>query len=145
MCDVCIYTAMTVLFCANIFIMMSLHYLPVVFCNNAFNSQGHIISLDVHNHDDVTKWNHFLRYWPLARGLHRSLANSAHKGQWWWALMFSLIWVWTYGWVNNRDAGDLRRYRVHYDVTVTYMNAYDCTNGSTEHRKWIWYFSWQWF
>ena len=23
-----------------------------------------------------------------------------------------------YGWVNNREAGDLRRYRVHYDVIV---------------------------
>ena len=22
------------------------------------------------------------------------------------------------GWVNNREAGDLRRYRAHYDVTV---------------------------
>ena len=32
--------------------------------------------------------------------------------------MFSLISAWTNGWVNNRDAGDLRRHRVHYDVTV---------------------------
>ena len=34
------------------------------------------------------------------------------------ALMFSLICVWINGWVNNHDAGDLRRYRAHYDVTV---------------------------
>ena len=33
-------------------------------------------------------------------------------------LMFSLIWAWINGWVNNREAGDLRRYRAHYDVTV---------------------------
>ena len=26
------------------------------------------------------------------------------------------------GWVNNRDAGDFRRYRAHYDVTVIYHN-----------------------
>ena len=26
--------------------------------------------------------------------------------------------VWINGWVNNREAGDLRRYRTHYDVTV---------------------------
>ena len=32
--------------------------------------------------------------------------------------MFSLICVGTKGWVNNREAGDLRRYRAHYDVTV---------------------------
>ena len=25
---------------------------------------------------------------------------------------------WINGWVNNREAGDLRRYRVHYVVTV---------------------------
>ena len=43
---------------------------------------------------------------------------STHKDQWRGALMFSLICVWTNGWVNNRDAGDLRRYRAHYDVTV---------------------------
>ena len=36
------------------------------------------------------------------------------------ALMFSLISVWINGWVNNRETGDLRRYRVHYDVTVMY-------------------------
>ena len=31
---------------------------------------------------------------------------------------FSLICVWIDGWVNNGQAGDLRRYRAHYDVTV---------------------------
>ena len=41
-----------------------------------------------------------------------------HKGQWRRALMFSLICVWINVWVNNREAGDLRRYRTHYDVTV---------------------------
>ena len=34
------------------------------------------------------------------------------------ALMFSLICVWINDWVNNREAGDLRRYRAHYDVIV---------------------------
>ena len=28
------------------------------------------------------------------------------------------ICVWINGWVNNREAGDLRRYRAHYDVIV---------------------------
>ena len=32
--------------------------------------------------------------------------------------MFSSICVWINGWVNIREAGDLRRYRVHYDVIV---------------------------
>ena len=30
----------------------------------------------------------------------------------------SLICVWINGWVNNREAGDLRRHRDHYDVNV---------------------------
>ena len=67
-------------------------------------------------------WRHqmetFPRYWPFARGIHRSPVNSPHKGQWRGALMFSLICVWINGWVNNRQAGDLRRYRAHYDVIV---------------------------
>ena len=52
------------------------------------------------------------------RGIHRSPVNSPHKGQWRGALMFSLICVWINGWVNSREAGDLRRYRAHYDVNV---------------------------
>ena len=44
--------------------------------------------------------------------------NSPHKGQWRRALMLSLICVWINGWVNNREAGDLRRHRAHYDVIV---------------------------
>ena len=44
--------------------------------------------------------------------------TSPHKGQWRGALMFSLICVWINGRVNNREAGDLRRYRVHYDVII---------------------------
>ena len=40
------------------------------------------------------------------------------KGQWRGALMFSLTCACMDGWVNNRHAGDLRRHRVHYDVTV---------------------------
>ena len=32
--------------------------------------------------------------------------------------MFCLICLWIKGWVNNREAGDLRRHRGHYDVNV---------------------------
>ena len=71
----------------------------------------------IHN-DDVIKWKDFPRYWPFVREIHRSPVNSPHKGQWRRALIFSLICVWTNGWVNSREAGDLRRYRAHYDVIV---------------------------
>ena len=40
------------------------------------------------------------------------------QSHWRGALMFSLICVWINGWVKNREAGDLSRYRAHYDVTV---------------------------
>ena len=36
--------------------------------------------------------------------------------------MFSLIWAWINGWVNNREAGDLRRHSAYYEVIV--MNWY---------------------
>ena len=72
-----------------------------------------------------TTWRHhqiqtFPRYWPFVRGIHRSPVNSPHKGQWRGALMFSLIYVWINGWVNNRESCDLRRHRTYYDVTVTW-------------------------
>ena len=35
--------------------------------------------------------------------------------------MFPLICVWINGWVNYRDAGDLRHHRAHYDVTVIFI------------------------
>ena len=45
-------------------------------------------------HNDVIKWNHFTRYWPFVRGIHRSPVTSPHKGQWRGTLMFSLICAW---------------------------------------------------
>ena len=75
-------------------------------------------------HDDVIKWKHFPRYWPFVRGIHRSPANSPHKGQSRGAVMFSLICVWINVWVNNRKAGDLRHYRAHYDVSEMSTPSY---------------------
>ena len=60
----------------------------------------------------------FPRYCPFVREIQWSPVNSPHKGPWRGALVFSLICTWTNGWVSNRDAGDLRRHRAHYDVTV---------------------------
>ena len=39
-----------------------------------------------------------------------------------------------YGWVNNREAGDLRSHRAHYDVTVTAIVAC-CLASSLSHNK----------
>ena len=73
-------------------------------------------------HDDVTKWKLFPRYWPFVRGIHRSPVNSPHKGQWRRALMYSLICARINDWVNNREAGDLRRHQAHCDVIVMCKN-----------------------
>ena len=70
--------------------------------------------------DDVIKWKHFPRYWPFVFPV-----NSPHKDQWRGALIFSLICVWINVWVNSCEAGDLRRYRAHYDVTVI-LNQWWC-------------------
>ena len=64
------------------------------------------------------KWKYFPRYLPFVRVIHRSQVNYPHKGQWHGALMFSFICTWINDWVNNREAGDLRRHGIHYDVTV---------------------------
>ena len=61
----------------------------------------------------------FPRYWPLVWGIHRSPMNSPQKDQWRRALMFSLIRASINGWVNNGEAGDLRRHRAHYDVIIS--------------------------
>ena len=50
--------------------------------------------------------------------------NSPHKGQWRGALMFSLICAWINDWINNRETGDLRRHRGHYDVNVMEFKLY---------------------
>ena len=59
--------------------------------------------------------------------------NSTHKCQWCETLMFSLICIWINGWVNNREAGDLRRHCAHYDVIV--MNKYFVNTDTKEHDR----------
>ena len=68
-------------------------------------------------HDDVIEWKHFSSYWPFVRGIHRSPADSPHRGQWHGAL-FSLMCAWTNGWANHRDPGDLISHGAHCDVIV---------------------------
>ena len=59
---------------------------------------------------------------------------SPHKGQWRWALMFSFICAWTNGWVSNWCAGDLRRHRAHYDITVMFFNFSIANTGPGDYR-----------
>ena len=63
-------------------------------------------------------WRHQME--PFSALLALCAGNSPHKGQWRGALIFSLICAWINDWVNNREAGDLRRYRAHHDIIVMY-------------------------
>ena len=71
---------------------------------------------------DYTWWRHqmetFSTLLAICAGNSPVPVNSPHKGQWRGALVFSLICARKNGWVNNRETGDLRRHRDHYDVTV---------------------------
>ena len=51
--------------------------------------------------------------------------------------MFSLIFAWINGWVNNREAGYLRRHRAHYDVTV--MRGMGCVTRRPLLGRISWY------
>ena len=66
------------------------------------------------------------------------------------ALMFSLICAWVNGWVNNREAGHLRRHRADYDIIVMvwkkghnvsrikaylYINTVQCRYNAVQYRK----------
>ena len=95
------------------------------------------------SHDDVIKWKHFPRNWPFVQGIHRSPVNSPQRPVTRSFDIF-LICVWINDWVNNREAGDLRRYRAHYDVIVVYRFTsqprevpchYPSTNEPTPNKK----------
>ena len=86
-----------------------------VLCSFQYGKGG---QAEPRKHDDVIKWKHFPRYWPFVRVIRRSPVDSPHKGLRRGALRFSLICVWTNSWANDRDAGDLRRHRAHYEVIV---------------------------
>ena len=105
-----------------------------------FADEDHVITdpyspLIVSN--DVIKWKHFPCYWPFVRGIHRSPVNSPHKGQWCGVLIFSLICAWMNGWVNKREAGDLRRHEAHYNVIVMH---FACSHMVGIGNSWI--FAW---
>ena len=85
---------------------------------------GHSELMKVLSDDEVllkesSWWRHQMETFSALLAICAGPVNSPQKGQWRGALMYSLICVWINGWVNNRKAGDLRRYRAHYDVIVT--------------------------
>ena len=86
-----------------------------------------------------TWWRHQMETFStlLALCVGNSPVNSPHKGQWCGAMMFSLIYAWINGWVNNCEAGDLRRHHAHYGVTV--MTTFDSISTSydiSQYNSW---------
>ena len=67
-------------------------------------------------------WRHqtetFSALLALCAGNSPVTGEFPSQSQWRGALMLSLICAWINGWINNHEAGDLRRHRAHYDVTV---------------------------
>ena len=108
----------------------------IVITQRNLTRPGTLVNIFI-SHDDVIKWKYFPRHWPFVRGIHRSPVNSPHKGQWRRALMFSLICAKTNGWVNNRDAGDLRCHHAHFDVTVIIVAK--CSSIHRHRCLWKWF------
>ena len=67
-------------------------------------------------HDDVIKWKHFPRYWSF-RNSRVPVEFPAQRPLTWSFDVFYDLRL-NNAWVNNREAGDLRRRHAHYGVIV---------------------------
>ena len=89
-------------------------------------------------HREHSWWRHQMEIYSallaICAGNSPGTGEFPHKGQWCGALVFSLICVWINDWVNNREAGDLRRYRAHYVVTV--MASKHCIGITARGFRW---------
>ena len=78
-------------------------------------------------------WRHqmetFSALLAICAGIHRSPVNSPHKGPVTRSFDVFFISAQMKGWVNNGEAGDLRRNRAHYDVIVMLPHII---------KHWIW-------
>ena len=69
---------------------------------------------DQMSHDDVIKWKRFPRYWPFVQEVPGEFPTQRPVTQG-FEVFFDLR---LNKRLSNREAGDLRRYRARYDVTV---------------------------
>ena len=77
---------------------------------------------------NMPRWRHqretFSALLALCEGNPSVTMDSPHKGQWLGALMVFFICAWTNCAANNRNAGDLRCHRAHYDVTTIHRACF---------------------
>ena len=72
---------------------------------------------------------------------HRWIPRTKARGAELWCFLWPAPWM--NGWENNREAGELRRHRAHYDVTVLkYHPSVGFRTCHTNHAWWnqIWFF-----
>ena len=79
-------------------------------------------------HDDVIKWKHFPRHWPSFGEFTGDRVTGHLGGEFTGEFPAERPVTRSFDvfidlrlnndWVNNREAGDLRRYRTHFDVIV---------------------------
>ena len=86
---------------------------PATSKTNVDQNLDAIIPNELMLHDDVIKFSALL---AICAG--NSPVNGEFPAQRPVTRSFDVFCVWINGWVNNREAGDLRRYRVHCDVIV---------------------------
>ena len=88
-----------------------------------------IINVDVlvSSHDGVIKWKRFSRYWPFVRGIRLTTASDAEL----WRIFFYLR-------LNKREAADLKRHRIHYDVTVMHCQGPFSISDKGSYLKILW-------
>ena len=84
-------------------------------------------------HDDVIKWNLFGVIGLLCGDFtcHRWIPLTKASDAELWCFLWPVPWI--NGWVNNSEAGDLRRHRAHYDVIVLYLDTRQTESVSRVH------------
>ena len=101
-------------------------------------------------HYDVIKWKHFPRHCPLCGEFtgHRWIPLTKGSDAELSCFLWSVPWI--NGWVNNGEAGDLRRYRAHYDITVidiTFLGTTPVNNRINHYNyktvAWLSYHYWE--
>ena len=102
------------------------------FTDNSFCNQtcGHFTKRSYPGHEKVISWSrHEIEsfsalYWHFVCGEftgHRWIPSQKPVKR---SFDVSLICASINGWVNNREAGDLRPHRAHYDIIVVLQNRY---------------------
>ena len=114
----CVMSKTSVLYLI-LFIMNSFNI--EIFCDSRLSLKyaNRSLSTSTSNQNDIYEKCLFMM--TSSNGIIFRVTDPLHRGQWRGDLMFPLICALNKrinGWVNNREAGDLRRHRTHYDAIV---------------------------